>query len=298
MEYKYLAIKNWDKFQHYRDRNPPWIKLHRELLTSTTWASADDASRVLAVAFMMLAAITGNRIPADKAYIKRVAYLNSEPDWSYLLSVQFIEEIEDKKNRKRVASKVEQPKKNARPEGETEGETENKKLSSHSRSAEKVFDKAYEQYPRHVGKRLAEKAWDSALGRGNEPDFLYQRVMQYAACCQRAHKEKQYTPHMATWLNQDRFMDDPSEWAVTENGKHQGDYVVRPAAAKSLTDPDCKVCKGTGWDRVDNRAFECQCRKRNKANATNGTAVGLGAERASAAVAGAGGQTEAAGNDR
>lgn len=27
-----LTIKNWNEFQHYKDRSPPWIKLHRTLL--------------------------------------------------------------------------------------------------------------------------------------------------------------------------------------------------------------------------------------------------------------------------
>jgi hypothetical protein len=27
-----LIPKNWGKFQHYKDRCPPWIKLHRDLL--------------------------------------------------------------------------------------------------------------------------------------------------------------------------------------------------------------------------------------------------------------------------
>jgi hypothetical protein len=29
---RYLRVKNWSEFQHYKDRNPPWIKLHRTLL--------------------------------------------------------------------------------------------------------------------------------------------------------------------------------------------------------------------------------------------------------------------------
>jgi len=32
-----LKVKNWEKYQHYKDRNPPWIKLHFELLTSADW---------------------------------------------------------------------------------------------------------------------------------------------------------------------------------------------------------------------------------------------------------------------
>ena len=27
-----MRIKNWAQFQHFKDRSPPWIKLHREFL--------------------------------------------------------------------------------------------------------------------------------------------------------------------------------------------------------------------------------------------------------------------------
>lgn len=90
-EQRFRRIVNWDRFQHYRDRNPPWIKLYRDLLTSQTWVTLDDAGRVLAIACMMLAAATGNKIPFDPAYVRRVAYLNQDPDFSALLSLNFLE---------------------------------------------------------------------------------------------------------------------------------------------------------------------------------------------------------------
>jgi len=34
MRYK---IKKWDKFQHFKDRRPPWIKLYRDLLNDPDW---------------------------------------------------------------------------------------------------------------------------------------------------------------------------------------------------------------------------------------------------------------------
>jgi hypothetical protein len=42
MAYK---IKNWDEFQHFKDRTPPWIKLYRTLLDDPYWheLSADCA---------------------------------------------------------------------------------------------------------------------------------------------------------------------------------------------------------------------------------------------------------------
>lgn len=92
---KFISIKNWDQYQHYKDRNPPWIKLHREILTSETWADSDDETRVLAIAIMLLAAATDNKIKLDAKYVKRVAYLNSEPDFSRLIEVGFVEIIDE-----------------------------------------------------------------------------------------------------------------------------------------------------------------------------------------------------------
>lgn len=121
---RYICVRNWDKHQHYRDRNPPWIKLHRELLTSHTWAGADDASRALAIAIMLLAAANGNRIPADPAYIKRVAYLNSDPDFTFLLSSEFIDIIEEKDGASVMLADASKMQAFARSEKETEGELE------------------------------------------------------------------------------------------------------------------------------------------------------------------------------
>ena len=41
-------IKNWHKFQHFKDRRPPWIKLHREILDQRDiMAISGDAFRFL-----------------------------------------------------------------------------------------------------------------------------------------------------------------------------------------------------------------------------------------------------------
>jgi hypothetical protein len=50
-----LKPKNWDKFQHYKDRCPPWIKLHRDLLNDRVFASLPIASKALAPLLWLLA---------------------------------------------------------------------------------------------------------------------------------------------------------------------------------------------------------------------------------------------------
>jgi hypothetical protein len=94
----FLRVVRWDEYQHYKHRDPPWIKLHRRLLMSETWVSADDASRVLAIACMMLAAGCDNRIPFNADYVKRAAYLNAAPDFSFLLKCGFAEIIDENGN--------------------------------------------------------------------------------------------------------------------------------------------------------------------------------------------------------
>ena len=89
-----LAIKNWKKYQHYKDRNPPWIKLHWELLTSMDWVTLDDASRVLAVACMLVASRNEGLIRGDAdglKYLERVAHLNSKPNLKPLIDCGFLE---------------------------------------------------------------------------------------------------------------------------------------------------------------------------------------------------------------
>ena len=89
-----LRVKNWREFQHYRDRNPPWIKLHFSLLSSPDWVMLDDSARVLAVACMLLASRSEGVIdgsPDGLGYLQRVAYLKKPPDLTPLITCGFLE---------------------------------------------------------------------------------------------------------------------------------------------------------------------------------------------------------------
>lgn len=51
-----MKVKNWKKFQHFRDRMPPWIKLYRELLDDPDWHDLDPADAKFLVMLWLLAA--------------------------------------------------------------------------------------------------------------------------------------------------------------------------------------------------------------------------------------------------
>lgn len=131
-------IKNWAEYQHYKDRNPSWIKLHASLLSSEDWVVLDDASRVLAVACMLIAAKTDNEIDTSSLgakYIQRVAYLNTEPDFNPLIECGFLKPC------KQMLADASTVQADARPEKrreETEKETENSNSMSSCKQPDRV----------------------------------------------------------------------------------------------------------------------------------------------------------------
>ena len=113
-----LRVRNWRDFQHYKKRNPPWIKLHFGLLSSTDWVCLDDASRVLAVACMLIASKHDGCVPEDAGYFRRVAYLNTNPDFTPLIACGFLQREPDSLATNRVTNEVASTNAstNARPE--------------------------------------------------------------------------------------------------------------------------------------------------------------------------------------
>ena len=71
----HIVIVGWERFQHYKDRDPPWVKLYRDLLTSESWVLGTDISRLVQVASILLAARYANKIPLQWTLIRKVSSL-------------------------------------------------------------------------------------------------------------------------------------------------------------------------------------------------------------------------------
>ena len=75
MAHGYLAVKNYEHYQHYKSRNPPWVKLYLEFLTDYALRKLPENARLLMVCCYLLAAETNNQIPHDCAYLtERVGF--------------------------------------------------------------------------------------------------------------------------------------------------------------------------------------------------------------------------------
>lgn len=85
-----ISIKNWEKYQHYSKRNPPWIKLYNSLLDDYEYTRLQDASKLLLISLFMLASRCDNEIPADPEWIQQKGMLLGDVDLRPLISAGFI----------------------------------------------------------------------------------------------------------------------------------------------------------------------------------------------------------------
>jgi len=196
------TIKGWTKFQHYKKRNPPWVKLHFSLLSSEDWVSLDDASRVLAIACMLIASRNEGKIDGSEkglAYLKRVAYLNKKPDLNPLILCGFLEC--DSESKQMLAD--------ARPETETETETETEKHLSALRTmnGSKRFAEFWNAYPKKVKKAESMRKWKSKHLDDKADEIIAD--IQIRLADDKRWKDG-FIPDPTTYLNGERWNDEVS----------------------------------------------------------------------------------------
>lgn len=70
-----LHVKNWESFQHYKDRNPPWIKLYRTLLNDRNFFNlSGDCVKTLILLWIIAADTPTGELPSipDLAFKIRI----------------------------------------------------------------------------------------------------------------------------------------------------------------------------------------------------------------------------------
>ena len=144
-----LSIKNWDEFQHYKDRNPPWIKLHNTLLEDYDFECLPDASKGHLLCIWMLASRTGNKIPYDQAWVGRKIGASTKVDLEGLVAAGFLVLNQELPDEEQDASKtLAGSEQSAIPEerrGETETEREAEQPLPSIDDAQKAKQVPYDQ---------------------------------------------------------------------------------------------------------------------------------------------------------
>ena len=81
MAQKFLSIKNFEKYQHFKKAMPPWIKLYRSMYGDRDFMMLSISSRYLYIGLIMLASEGCNRVANDPPWIaQRLAISPSDID--------------------------------------------------------------------------------------------------------------------------------------------------------------------------------------------------------------------------
>ena len=91
----YFKVKNWDDFQHYKDRNPPWIKLHNHLLDDYDFECLTDSAKGHLLCIWMLASRTKNLMPYDASWISKKIGSSSKVNLDLLVESGFLVMVQD-----------------------------------------------------------------------------------------------------------------------------------------------------------------------------------------------------------
>lgn len=115
---EYFTIKNWGKYQHYKDRSPPWIKIHTSVFEDYEFDCLQDASKLHLIMIWLLASKLGEKnpkIPNDAKWLQQQLHLKKPIDLKPLFDKGFLVP---------ASGMLAECKQVARTEGEGEGETE------------------------------------------------------------------------------------------------------------------------------------------------------------------------------
>jgi hypothetical protein len=220
----YLSVRNWKRFQHYHQRNPPWIRLYNALLDDYAFSRLHDASKWHAVGIWLLASRFDNRIPDDAMWIAQRINARVAVDLEPLLSAGFIERCPGD-----ASNALAGRKQSATPEGEGEGETETEENNNTRPTVRRKntqpyppeFEETWQAYPKREGsnsKKGALRAWQARLNEGIDPADLLQAATRYKAFCDRkATTGTAYVMQGETFFGPNRRWD--QEWGVDELGE-------------------------------------------------------------------------------
>jgi hypothetical protein len=173
-----LQPKNWAIFQHYKDRCPPWIKLHRDLLTDRSYMCLPIASKAIAPMLWLLASESKDGV-FDGSLDELVFRLHITPK-EYQDGVK---PLIDNDFFILVSGVLAERKQDAIPETETEteGETETKKKATSVATPIGVSDSVWQEFKTlRKAKRapITQRAIDAILSEAQKIEWTLEKALE------------------------------------------------------------------------------------------------------------------------
>lgn len=213
-----LTPKNWQTFQHYKDRCPPWIKLHRDLLNDRRYMCLPTASKALAPLLWLLASETKegifNASYEELEFRLRMPLKEIKTGLEALIGVGFFIVVDaDASN---VLAGCLQ---DAIPETETETEAEAE--AEAEQTSQQSFVDFWNSYPRKVARSDAQKAWIKLKVDSTLLATILRAIEEQKLTADWQKDGGKFIPHPTTWLNGRRWEDEVTTSANAQKPANQ-----------------------------------------------------------------------------
>jgi hypothetical protein len=222
-----ITPKDWKSFQHYKDRAPAWIKLHRGLLDDFAFNRLPLASRALAPMLWLLASEYDNGVITasidEMAFRFRISPGDLGDALKPLIASGFFVECAPLAARQHDAGLEEEKETEERRE---DSPPDGGRASAPSRLND-CFNEFWQAYPRRDGpnpRAPAEQKFVALVKAGVDPAMLIAAVKKLAADeAVKGNIGSRFIPQALTWLSQQRWADHAA------------------VAAKAPAQPDMKI---------------------------------------------------------
>ncbi len=218
-------IKGWNKFQHFKDRRPPWVKLYRDLLDDMDWHELDGDSAKTLISLWLIASENEGQLPSMRKLAFRLRM--TEKALSAVISqLDHWLEVDDNEP---ISARY----RDDAPETETETETETEihcpeKAPDGVPQDKTAFEEFWKAYPRtpNMSKVKALKAWQREKCNRLPQDQLLAAVAKYKAFLAAETKKngREYpAKHAQGWISERRW-EGFTEAGQPQQQKHGADW--------------------------------------------------------------------------
>ena len=214
---EYFKVKNLKKFQHYKDRCPPWIKLHSSILDDYEFGLLPDDCQHQLMLIWVLASKCENRLPLDESWLQKKLPVKKKINLKPMFKAGFLILLSPSEQ---LASELLQDEEDHADSEEREDINQNINLEKNKHTVhenpvpyEKQFSEIYEMYPKEsrTNRGKCETKYILVRKAGKKKGLTHEECIQALKNYMNYVYRKRATDHKnlswknsLTWFNQIR----------------------------------------------------------------------------------------------
>lgn len=91
---RFFRVRNFERFQHYTDRRPPWIKMYRDLWDDPRFFSLSTHDRYVLISLFVVASQHDNKVPNNPEWLKAKILTKGPIPLEKLIATGWLEWVE------------------------------------------------------------------------------------------------------------------------------------------------------------------------------------------------------------